>query len=261
MRSAHIFLVLLVAVLASALVSAWMNHGPAPSRTPRPLSPERAHDASEIVAEQARRIEELEARVQQLETQRLAAVSAPARQAIPSPDPKRQRLEAKIETFLTSLESSGDQLPDQLMTGVEEAMERITQERQLEREQERRSERDVRIEERITEMIDRLGLDAGQVAAVRELLLAEEARREEQRESGASNGRAAQLASRELKEELRQSIGALLTPAQLELYQASRAGAESAGSPESRRANGAPESAPRQGKQSKQGKKSGKKQG
>ncbi|MFT4541523.1 MAG: hypothetical protein ACI835_003984 [Planctomycetota bacterium] len=224
MKTSQVMFVLLVAILANLLLTTLLHSNKGNSAPTQALvaSPNQAlrasSDDAHLLAQYSNRIEELEMRLAVLE-QHPSVQSTADRVAIPSAE--TVEAEAEIKTFLAALKSSGDELPDQLKTSVQVALEKLEEDRRLEREEERRIEREERLDKRVSEMRDELGLDATQEQGVRDIFAAESQRWIELK-AGDDRGKMNRDEARQVKDDTRDAVQALLTPQQLETWQSSR---------------------------------------
>ncbi len=207
------------AATVTSIVTAPNAEQAAPSVSQFP-NPARALEARLAALE--RENADLRERVAALESVPVAPLSLAAREDASTDGEELESLQRELEDLVAALRSPNRELPPSFRQGIERVLEQREAAREAEREARRAQERAQRTEERIQRLTTDLGLAPYQVDAVRGILLEEAARREAlftaARESG--DMRSVRDEFRKIGQETLESLSGVLTPDQLEKYQA-----------------------------------------
>lgn len=208
---------------AATVTSIVASQGPEESATVNAaLAPTPADALTARLAALERENADLRERIAALESAPTAAYSWAAREDAGANNEEIEALQQELEELVAALRSPNHELPSSLQQGVERYIEQREAARVAEREARRAEERARRTEERIQRLTADLGLAPYQVDAVRGILLDESARREALFTAARDSGdmRSVRDEIRKIGRETLESLSGVLTPDQLEKYQA-----------------------------------------
>lgn len=204
--------------LSAGFVTTFLAGEPAPAAQPSltPGAPATAGADSTQLGELSEQLTSLSMRLAVLENRASERVEAVAMEGT-----GELETSARLEQLLNTLSSPGSAVDPLFQSKVAAAIDRIEDEKAQEREREEFEEIQQEVLERLDKLQPELGLDAAQRSSMETLLVDSRVKRNELFRAMREGGDFSRDSFRELRDETETALSGILSPTQLESYEAS----------------------------------------